>query len=443
MARDRRWRTGARDAEEWLDLDDDVELDDTVFDDSELDDTRPDDDLDRDLDDDPDLDPDLDGDARPSWTRRRTLVAATSGLVVLLGATGALLWTQSLPERSPESAVLAYAQLVADGETAAATALVPVPGGVLEIDSADYADDPATAPDPAPGFAFVDPALLSDEVYALADVQLTDVSVVPPSRSAVAEVEVGDTIEVELRYTVDGVPAGVLLRAERGPDTFPAQQSWRVLDSLTVPAIVPVDDSFGTVAEIAGRPVLTSPHDGLGLPQRPVMLYPGIYTVTMAEREHLSAEPVELRVAAAGRALPAAVTRRASAPLVVRTDEEILDRLTSAMEEVRARCTTPGPESQECPSTLERLLAAGATASVPESLGGVRSASFSFEQALIVHMEAGPSVITFTDPDGAVTEVTVMLVASVQLLPGGEETASAEIVTLGGEDAREIVVEVP
>ncbi|GMA30188.1 hypothetical protein [Litorihabitans aurantiacus] len=211
--------------------------------------------------------------------RRRPVLTTLTAVAVLAVVTAGVLLAQERERRTPEASVERYAQLVADGEYEAASAIVPVLGSW---------EGPAVSSAPRE----VVPELVSDEASANGDFTLVEVTredeTIPP---------VGETVEVTVRSETDGRPTSSVLRVERRPDSSPGLPSWRVLDSLAVPLVVRVPNKGLVEVTVDSVPVTgTAPEDG----DAATMVYPGVHTVAFDGGEYLLAQDVERRVAPAG-----------------------------------------------------------------------------------------------------------------------------------------------
>ncbi|PWD51735.1 hypothetical protein C8046_14840 [Serinibacter arcticus] len=394
------------DPEEWLDLDD---PDTTAL-----------------LDDDGDAasdrlaDPDT---PRAPRSRRRIALAAVAGAVALGLVAGAVLWSRERAARTPEAAVLAYAQLVADGDVEAATALVPVPGTPIEEATAELV--------PETGRTYVDPALLSDAFYAQARSGLDEIAVAPTP--ATTDAVAGDTVEVELRYEVDGRRAGTLLRVERRADTLLGLPDWRVVDSLAVPLAVELSDPLGRTVTIAGVPVASGQTVDGGSVM--VALYPGTYEAVLPPGPNLDGVTETVRIAGPGNAARAGATTpvRTVVPAIVAP--ELFARLADALQHALDTCTTApvGNVAVACPAVLTSALDAGSTveASAVPTVSGVEFPPTD-DGGLLVEAVTAPASLTLTDPTGGTTTLLFEMRAWAPL-EQESPPIGARLVTLGGD----------
>ncbi len=312
--------------------------------------------------------PDRDDDAARPRRVRRLLVPAV-GLLVLAVVSGVLLLSQERDRRTPQAAVQAYVDLVEAGDLEAATALVPVPGSseVVRrpppaIPSPDESRVPGRTPTAPPPLQVVRNAgLLTSDSYA-ANPGMTDVVVSPPPSGSTTAV--GATVQVPLTYVVRDFPAATTLRVERLPDAFPGLPVWRVVDSLAVPTIVRTDDPDLGRTSLSGVPAEASGEEGEGYEQIATMLYPGVYPVTFDEGTYLSADPLDLRVAAPREPVLASDVAPATGVLRVGPSNASYDLATAEAAAFLDGCAaaTTDADAARCPDAYREELAAGTRA---------------------------------------------------------------------------------
>jgi hypothetical protein len=200
--------------------------------------------------------------------------------------------------------------------------------------------------------------LLTNDSYA-ANPGMTDVVVSPPPSGSAAEV--GATVEVPLTYVVRDFPAATTLRVERLPDAFPGLPVWRVVDTLAVPTIVRTDDPDLGRTFLSGVPAEASGEEGEGYEQIATMLYPGVYPVTFDEGTYLSADPLDLRVAAPREPVLASDVAPATGVLRVGPSNASYDLATAEAAAFLDGCAaaTTDAEAAACPDAYREGLAAG------------------------------------------------------------------------------------
>ncbi|TGO05584.1 hypothetical protein [Serinibacter arcticus] len=358
----------------------------------------------------------------PGRRRRRTFLAGAAGLVVLTLGTGALLHAQERERRTPEAAVLEYVQLVEAGDVEAATDLVPVPGTSTPADATGPTSDaaspggdrPVTVEVPSPPELLVTPELLTDAFYATHP-GLTDASVelVDPD----ADPAVGDVVEVRVSYEVQERPATTALRVERLADTFPALPSYRVVDSLALPAVVDVLDFRLGQARIADVPVAASSSVGSGETQVATMLYPGEYPVAFDGGAHLESDEVTMRVAGPTGARGADARPVSRAFLQVQPSFAALERAQQEANAFLTACADgSAPRIAECPESFLVVTDGGEPPSFTDAFTAVDLSIYATQSAAgrapLVQASLEKTVVV-TDPDGT-REEPVRLVVNLQ-----------------------------
>lgn len=360
----------------------------------------------------------------PGRRRRRTFLAGAAGLAVLALGMGALLHAQERERRTPEAAVLEYAQLVESGDVEAATDLVPVPGASTPADPSGPPSDAASTGGDRPVTVEIavepellaNPELLTNASYATHP-GLTDASVelVDPD----ADPAVGDVVEVRVSYEVQDRPATTALRVERLADTFPALPSYRVVDSLALPTVVEVLDGRLGETRIADVPVVASSSVGSGEPQVATMVYPGEYPVVFDGGAHLEAPDTTVRVAGPTSAQSADARPVSRAFMQVNTSPAAIDRAMREADAFLAACADgSAPELARCPEAYLAMGDGGGAALT--FTAGISSVAMSIYAPPRGTDDSGPLVqaslegtVVVAGPDGT-TEEPVSLVVKLQ-----------------------------
>ncbi len=257
--------------------------------------------------------------------RRRSVFVAASAAVLLVvaGCTAIVVINGS---RTAEQAVRDYVTLIAEGDGAAANALV----------------DPRGHDDGNGGN--VDPARLAKGLRsATAHITIEKIT------DAVSVPEKADTVSVDVYYSLSGGHGSATLRVRRESGAFGVLDQWRVVDPLLVPVSfrtgVPTLD---TARLGAARVPVAGPKLG-GYPQRTVLLYPAQYRVRGQQSKYLDAPSERVTVASMGEPshpLRPQVTYRPSPKL----RRLVLDR---TKQHVR-RCVSAGAAmASNCPEKLQ------------------------------------------------------------------------------------------
>jgi len=355
--------------------------------------------------------------------RRRRVLAAASGLTVLALATGALLHTQERDRRTPEAAVLEYVRLIEAGDVEAATALVPVQGatdrsGLGSVPDGDPSgtDGGRTIEVEVPGAPelLVDPAHLTNASYTgRPGLTAATAALVDPE----ADPAVGDVVEVRVSYEVASRPATTALRVERLPDAFPALPSYRVLDSLALPAVVELLDSRLGRTSIDGVPVAASSGVGAGETQVATMLYPGEYTVAFDGGAHLESAEVTVHVAGPSGTREVGARPVSRAFVQVQPSVAALERAQREANAFLAACAEgSAPQIALCPESFLAVADGGEPPSFTDAFTAVGMSIYATQSSAgrgpVVQGSLEKTVVV-PGPDGA-REEPIRLVVNLQ-----------------------------
>ncbi|WP_378148181.1 hypothetical protein ACFJGV_08090 [Cnuibacter sp. UC19_7] len=251
-------------------------------------------------------------------TRGRVVMWIALAVVVALVAAAVVVWAALRTRGGPVEVVREYVDLIAAGDAVGASQLV---------DPAQYTGyDGGSGPDSAlDSSAFVsagaevtasDALVLDPDMMAVVAGQASqriEVSDVALDYGDSADIPVGETVDVEVDYSLRGVSSTALLRAERLDDTWFGFTRWRVVDPLLVPlvvqsnapelgpAVVRADEDQEERPRTASEPepahsavevpaeIDLSGPDAEGASQRATLLYPGVYRIGGTTSTYLTA----------------------------------------------------------------------------------------------------------------------------------------------------------
>ncbi len=320
-------------------------------------------------------------------TRGRVVMWIALAVVVALVAAAVIVWAALRTRGGPVEAVREYVDLIAAGDAVGASQLV---------DPAQYTGyDGGSGPDsPLDSSAFVsagaevtasDALVLDPDMMAVVAgqasqrIEVTDVAL---DFGDSADVPVGETVDVEVDYSLRGVSSTALLRAERLDDTWFGFTRWRVVDPLLVPLVVqsnapelgpalvradedrndrvatepahPDGGSAHPAVEVPAEIDLSGP-DAEGASQRATLLYPGVYRIGGTTSTYLTAPAKSVVLAdAAATSTPSEVLGDVvSTSLWFAPTPELSDRISDEATAFVASCLAamPNPPA-DCPDEL-------------------------------------------------------------------------------------------
>lgn len=240
----------------------------------------------------------------PMSPRAKTgLVVALSsvGFVALLAVGTAVTVAMINQSRDPAGAVGEYLALLEQGEAERANELVD------------------------PGIRTSERALLTDEVLGAAEHRIVVESVETTSRT-----ESGANVHAV--YSLDGERFEIDLPVARGPKELLLLETWRLEEPLLVSATLAGD---GVPSVLVGDTEIGfGAFDAGEYATRDITVYPGVYSVTGATSDYVTASVVELRAAASATAAPAVaeVTVEPSGAFEQAVLEQVQSRITKCVE---------------------------------------------------------------------------------------------------------------
>lgn len=342
--------------------------------------------------------------------RRRFFVVA--GVTTLL-AVAVIGWSMERARHDPEAVVSDYVELIAVGQAEAASDVV---------DPQRYFDHPEATE------AILEPALLTDEVMSAALVPIEDVQVDAGASHLIDDVSVGQTLDVEVTYTLADQRWRVALRVERIADSWFVREEWRLIDPFVAPVVV--ESTIPSIVEglIAGFPITTSGLATADFPQRATLMYPGRYEVTSTESAFVRAEPAPVDVIRGHEPIHTTLSFEATPALH--------DRLAEEIPAVVDECLEAGPDlGWECPSGLRWAQAFGSRVWIetyPEiesiTTYGVDNEQENLDPALWMTARGQAGYI---DEDGNTRDQSLLLYASIT--PEEDEVTIEYQPTLGSD----------
>lgn len=285
-------------------------------------------------------------------TRTLFLVVGLAILVVFVaGATMA--WSSMRTRTGPAEVVTAYVNLLAAGDAAAASALV---------DPTFYSgysgrSEAARTPTASPGSVVAgddDIALDPDLLIAAASTSDEHIVVteVTTDEERAAEAEVGDLVDVEVGYELDGLENSALLRAERLDDTAVGFTQWRVVDPLLVPLVVQSrhpELGPATIGESSAAVDVSGPGFD-GATQRATLLYPGIYSIQGPDTPYFEGGSASVVLAGANVGPVGELPDTVTAQLSFTPTLELQSRVERELEGYLAGCLDPATaDGLACP----------------------------------------------------------------------------------------------
>ena len=308
-------------------------------------------------------------DERKAQRKKRLLIDLTLlGAIVAAGFIGFFHW-QGVTN-SAEAEVLEYVHLIESGRIEEATKMVPIRGTVFDTAAYDASEDQAPSQSSGP---LLDPALVSDELYAQAEATLVIDEVVGHSFMGI-NVASGQTTTVDVRYYVGGSLSSVTLEVKRNEDGWFWKPQWTIVDSLALPVHVPIEGTAPRTLPVNDSVIAVSPTfdtDQSEYSSEPptgevsTMMYPGQYVLGGVSLAYVRALP-RLFTVAESTALDTPyedlMGGYVSVPAKLEPTPALTEFLDLRLAEFLAQCATAeGQLNQElagnnCPYPLSKLI---------------------------------------------------------------------------------------